>query len=126
MNGGIGVGVYPALVGLVYTFLVMGIIILTVYLYNKYVLNRKQTLPSTPRGEEVSPQTTSSTLKNQYPPEEVVVAAAVVKHHIALKASRSLKPLTHVYQPLHQSAWVINWIKEATQTFEYNPYVKTK
>jgi len=121
MSNELAIGVYPALVGLANAFIVLGIVVLVIYLYVRYTLGRKSALPPTPKSEEVSAQPTPLTSKEGHPPEEVMVAVAAVKHYIT---SKSLKPPTHVYQPLQYSAWVINWVREATQTFDYNPYLK--
>jgi len=120
---GVEVGIYPALVGYLNAFLVLGIIVAVMYVFARFAAREKEKME--PRAEEVpkAEEGVSKRVEEEISAEEIAAAVAAVVHHVsAMRRQRiGIEVPRHLY-----SAWFTSWLTEITQPFDYNPYLAAK
>lgn len=119
-------GLLPATLGLLNAFLILAIVVVILYLYRWLVIDKraKTRAPApTPETEKVSVTEEKPIEKEALTTQEVAAAVAAVKHHIKSTLGRGAG-FSEVLRP--SSTWVLNWLNEATQTLDHNPYINLR
>jgi len=120
---GVEVGIYPALVGYLNAFLVLGIIVAVMYVFARFATRERGKVE--PRTEETPKveESASKRVEEEISVEEIAAVVAAVVHHV----SAMKRPKIRIGAPRHlYSAWFANWLAEITQPFDYNPYLAAK
>jgi len=120
---GVEVGIYPALVGYLNAFFVLGVIVAVMYVFARFAAREKEKVEpqteETPKAEEGTPKR----VEEEISAEEIAAAVAAVVHHV----SAMQRPKIGIEAPKHlYSAWFTSWLTEITQPFDYNPYLAAK
>ncbi len=114
-------GLLPALLGLLNAFLILTIVVVILYLYRWLIVERriKTTTPTPTETKEKLVIEEKPKEKEALTTQEIAAAAVAVKHHIKSTLWRNTG-FSEVYKT--RSLWVLNWLNEATQALDHNPY----
>ncbi|MEO3994038.1 MAG: OadG family protein [Desulfurococcaceae archaeon TW002] len=117
-------GLLPAILGLLNAFLILTIVVVILYLYKWLVVKKRTRIPTpTPEIEEKLVIEEKPKEKETLTTQEVAAAVAAVKHHIKSTLRRGVG-FSEAFKP--SSLWVLNWLSEATQTLDHNPYMNLR
>jgi len=120
---GVEVGIYPALVGYLNAFLVLGIIVAVMYVFARFAAREKEKVELRTEEAPKAEEGMSKRVEEEISAEEVAAAVAAVMHHV----SAMRRPKIGIEAPKYlYSAWFTSWLTEVTQPFDYNPYLAAK